>query len=242
MDVFFIDASTLDTIKSGLQNIALTKSIGSDHTEALQWLATQTDEWMLLFDNADDPSIDLYQFFPESAGGNILITSRNPQLSVHAPGACHQVSNMEEDDAVQLLLTSASQDVTDENQIIAAEIVKVRNLIQILHNFVLIESFLRLYTIFPLLLSKQVHTLQRLVHSRSIWIYIIKTVTGCSARGPHSPMTNMLGQYIPPGILASSASASQLPHSYNCVHSSIMKESPRPCFQMRPPVCLMSWN
>ena len=123
--MFFIDASTLDTIKNGLQNISLTKSIGSDHTEALQWLATQTDEWMLFFDNADDLSIDLYQFFPSSARGNILITSRNPQLSVHAPGACHQVADMEDDDAVQLLLTSASQDLTDENQILATEIVKV---------------------------------------------------------------------------------------------------------------------
>jgi hypothetical protein len=126
--VFFIDASTLDTIKSGLQNIALTKSVGSHHTEALQWLSTQIDGWMLFFDNADDLSIDLYQFFPSSTRGNILITSRNPQLSVHAPGACHQVSDMEEEDAVQLLLTSASQEVTDENQILATDIVKVRNL------------------------------------------------------------------------------------------------------------------
>jgi hypothetical protein len=136
--VFCIDASTLDTIKSGLQNIALTKSVGSDHTAALDWLATQTDKWMLFFDNADDPSIDLYQFFPSSAGGNILITSRNPQLSVHAPGASHRVSDMEEEDAVQLLLTSASQDVTDENQILATEIVKVSNQIHTLCNFVLI--------------------------------------------------------------------------------------------------------
>jgi hypothetical protein len=131
--VFFIDASTLDTIKNGLQNIALTKSVGSGHTEALDWLATQTAEWMLFFDNADDPSIDLYQFFPSSTKGNILITSRNPQLSVHAPGASHQVSDMEEDDAVQLLLASAAQDVTDENQILATDIVKVNNPIKTLY-------------------------------------------------------------------------------------------------------------
>jgi hypothetical protein len=137
LDVFFIDASTLDTINTALQNIALTKCIGSDHTEALQWLATRTDEWMLFFDNADDPSIDLYQFFPSSTGGNILITSRNPQLSVHAPGACHQVSDMEEEDAVQLLLASASQDVTAENRILAVEIVKVSELIQILCKYAL---------------------------------------------------------------------------------------------------------
>jgi hypothetical protein len=124
-DVFFIDASTLDTIQTDLQNIALTRSIGSEHTEALQWLATRNDEWMLVFDNADDCAIDLYQFFPPSAGGNIIITSRNPLLRVHAPDAHYQVSDMEEEDAVQLLLTSAVQEITYENRILAMEIVKV---------------------------------------------------------------------------------------------------------------------
>lgn len=125
MDVFFIDASTLETIRGGFTNIAVTRSIGTEHQAALQWLATSTEEWLLVFDNADDPDIDLYQFFPPSTGGNILITSRNPQLCTHAPGAHYQVSNMEEDDAVQLLLTSSSQEVTDENLILAREIVQV---------------------------------------------------------------------------------------------------------------------
>jgi hypothetical protein len=125
--VFFIDASTLDTIKAALQNIALTRSIGSDHTEALQWLATRNDEWMLVFDNADDLDLDLFHFFPPSATGNIIITSRNPQLCVHAPDAHHWVSDMEEVDAVQLLLTSAAQENTNENQTLATEIVKVRD-------------------------------------------------------------------------------------------------------------------
>jgi hypothetical protein len=75
-------------------------------------------------DNADDPSIDLHQFFPASTGGNITITSRNPQLRVHAPGANYQVSDMEEEDAVQLLLTSAAQEITNENQSLATQIVK----------------------------------------------------------------------------------------------------------------------
>jgi hypothetical protein len=123
--VFFIDASTLDTIKGGLKNIALTRSIGSEHAEALQWLATRSDEWMLVFDNADDPGIDLFQFFPSCTGGNIIITSRNPQLRVHAPGAYHQVSDMEEEDAVNLLLTSAAKESTNENRRLAMEIVKV---------------------------------------------------------------------------------------------------------------------
>ncbi|KAJ7228086.1 P-loop containing nucleoside triphosphate hydrolase protein, partial [Mycena rebaudengoi] len=123
-DIFFIDASSLETLKADFQNIALTRAIGSDHTEALQWLAAHKEEWILVLDNADDLNIDLHPFFPPSTCGNILITSRNPQLCIHAPGAHHHVSNMEEEDAIQLLLRSSAHDLTDENHIFATEIVK----------------------------------------------------------------------------------------------------------------------
>ncbi|KAJ7640613.1 hypothetical protein B0H17DRAFT_1275719 [Mycena rosella] len=78
---------------------------------------------MLLFDNADDPSIDLHRFFPPCTHGNILITSRNPGLRVYA-GSHSLVSDMEELDAVELLLTSAGENVTSGNRVIAADIVK----------------------------------------------------------------------------------------------------------------------
>ncbi|KAJ7272429.1 hypothetical protein C8J57DRAFT_1225958 [Mycena rebaudengoi] len=123
-EVFLIDASTVETITGALKSIAISYSIGSRHEDTSHWLATGNKEWLLVFDNADDPSLDLYQFFPQSNGGNILITSRNPQLCVHAPGAHYQVSDMEEEDAVQLLLTSAGQEVKNETAILATQIVK----------------------------------------------------------------------------------------------------------------------
>ncbi|KAJ7272349.1 P-loop containing nucleoside triphosphate hydrolase protein [Mycena rebaudengoi] len=123
-DVFFLDASTIDTIKSGFKNIALTQSIGSDDEDTSRWLSSHQDEWMLIFDNADNPSINLSKYFPQSSGGNILITSRNPKLHVHAPDSHHHISNMEEKDAVQLLLASAVQPLNTETENLATEIVK----------------------------------------------------------------------------------------------------------------------
>ncbi|KAJ7728551.1 hypothetical protein B0H14DRAFT_3618161, partial [Mycena olivaceomarginata] len=73
--------------------------------------------------NADDPSIDLQEFIPECDHGNIIITSRNPGLSVHA-GSESRVSDIEEEDAVALLLKSAVQKVTASNEQIATEIIK----------------------------------------------------------------------------------------------------------------------
>ncbi|KAF7345854.1 FabD/lysophospholipase-like protein [Mycena venus] len=122
-DIFFIDASTLETINASLKTIAMIKGIGQSAQEALQWLKCKEDEWLLLFDNADDPKINLNNCFPQCSHGNILITSRNPGLTVYSPSHSN-VSDMEEEDAVHLLLRSAAQQITDSNKGTATHIVK----------------------------------------------------------------------------------------------------------------------
>ncbi|KAJ7441896.1 P-loop containing nucleoside triphosphate hydrolase protein, partial [Mycena galericulata] len=122
-DIFLIDTSTQDTIDTGLKNVAVTKNAGTNQQDALRWLSNTPAQWLLFFDNADDPKIDLNQYFPKCSHGNILITSRNPGLCVYA-GAHSLVSDMEESDAIVLLLTSAVQEITVRNKEISAEIVK----------------------------------------------------------------------------------------------------------------------
>ncbi|KAJ7480581.1 hypothetical protein FB451DRAFT_1365066, partial [Mycena latifolia] len=121
-DIFLIDTSTPETIDTSLKTIAATKKIGDTAQEALDWLCSKQNEWLLFFDNADDPKIDLHNFIPRCKHGNILITSRNPQLRGY--GSHSHVSDMEEIDAVELLLRSAAQDITPENKDTATEIVK----------------------------------------------------------------------------------------------------------------------
>jgi hypothetical protein len=123
-EVFLIDTSSTDTIDSGLKNVAVSKDIGYTSQDALQWLISKPDEWLLFFDNADNPRINLNTYLPLCNHGNILITSRNPGLRVYAGSHCH-VSDMEESDAVELLLKSAAEDSTQENKQTALEIVKV---------------------------------------------------------------------------------------------------------------------
>ncbi|KAJ7467993.1 hypothetical protein FB451DRAFT_1011339, partial [Mycena latifolia] len=83
--------------------------------------------WLLFFDNADDPKIDLHNFFPHCKHGNILITSRNPELRGY--GSHSLVSDMEEIEAVELLLRSAAQDITLESKATATEIVKASKIL-----------------------------------------------------------------------------------------------------------------
>ncbi|KAJ7018253.1 hypothetical protein C8F04DRAFT_1243323 [Mycena alexandri] len=119
-DIFFVDASTLDTIETGLKNIAASK-FGSAQN-ALKWLQSKQEQWLLFFDNADDPKIKLNTFFPQCHHGNIIITSRNPGLRVY--GEHSPVSNIDERDGATLLLRSACREQSEKNLSIAAEIVK----------------------------------------------------------------------------------------------------------------------
>ncbi|KAF7333763.1 FabD/lysophospholipase-like protein [Mycena venus] len=106
-NIFFLDSSSIDTIGAWLKNIATTKNVGSSSQDALQWLQSN-DKWLLFFDNADDPKLNLNNFLPQCDHGNILITTRNPGLY-----------------AVALLLRSAAQCPTDDNKRTATQIVKM---------------------------------------------------------------------------------------------------------------------
>ncbi|KAF7371396.1 TPR-like protein [Mycena sanguinolenta] len=122
-DQFLLDASMAETIHSSLRNIATAKKAGTAQQDALTWLIGNHENWLLFFNNADDPEINFNQFLPRCNHGNIIITSQNPSLQMY--GAHSQVSDMEESDAVALLLKSSQQEVSESNQLLAQDIVKV---------------------------------------------------------------------------------------------------------------------
>jgi hypothetical protein len=124
-DVFFIDATTAQTIDADLKNIALGKEIGKNANDTIIWLAAKREDWLLLFDNADDTTLNLSQFFPSCSHGNILITSRNRDTLIHAPGFNYNVGSLTPEDARDLLLGIIKQVITDEAHILAESIVKV---------------------------------------------------------------------------------------------------------------------
>jgi hypothetical protein len=59
----------LQALDIAFKNIAIVNKIGNSLQDALLWLITITEEWMLLFDNADDPNINLFPFFPQCTHG-----------------------------------------------------------------------------------------------------------------------------------------------------------------------------
>src|SRR5882672_5539937 len=123
-DVFYVDATTKETIIADLGQIALAKGLGESEKATLDWLSGQRKEWLLLLDNADDPTLNLLSYFPRCSHGNILITSRNRDTCMHAPQFC-QVSDMKPEEARDLLLKHARLEHTNETENPATTIVKV---------------------------------------------------------------------------------------------------------------------
>ncbi|KAJ7714255.1 hypothetical protein B0H16DRAFT_1742734 [Mycena metata] len=121
-DVFLVDTSKVEMIETGLKSIAVSKSVGNSAQDALMWLQSNHNKWLLFLDNADDPKINLNDFLPMCNYGNIIITSRNPELRSY--GAHSLVSDMEEADATTLLLRRADKESLEENLKLATEIVK----------------------------------------------------------------------------------------------------------------------
>ncbi|KAJ6583578.1 hypothetical protein DFH09DRAFT_978574 [Mycena vulgaris] len=123
-DVYFVDSSSQQTIESDLVTMALVKKLGKNFQHSLNWLSGQQTNWLLVFNNADDTHLNLGQYFPAGPHGNIIITSRNPDLSQHAPTKC-RVDQMEVEEAINLLLSHAEHDTHDPgNRTIGKQLVE----------------------------------------------------------------------------------------------------------------------
>ncbi|KNZ71999.1 Nephrocystin-3, partial [Termitomyces sp. J132] len=105
--IYMIDASSKESIEQFLVQVAhkahLTEATS---TAALVWFCYQT-KWLMIFDNADDPDLDLWQFFPVCSHGNILITSRNEACTRYGPEHCYKVGNMTVEDSLSILLKAS---------------------------------------------------------------------------------------------------------------------------------------
>ncbi len=69
-------------------------------------MASLDEEWLLIVDGADEADAKSGLWPPERYG-NVLYTSRNPVLKDLSPSAVYRVAEMEEVEAVELLLDAA---------------------------------------------------------------------------------------------------------------------------------------
>ncbi|KAJ7060474.1 hypothetical protein C8F01DRAFT_1292902 [Mycena amicta] len=137
-DQFKINASSAETIEAGYRQLAIAKKLGDTVEAARTWLKANQQEWLILFDNADKRDLNLGPYLPKYDHGNILITSRNPDLWAHtgSPGKAINISNLAIDDAGILLLNRAGVGLEmGEAKKHAAMIAKSLTFFQELHCF-----------------------------------------------------------------------------------------------------------
>ena len=128
--VFWVDASSVESITMSIRGIssisAAQASCLDDSVESvLQWMSGIQEEWLIVFDNADDlPVYVVERFIPIRNRGNILITSRNRSMGrVISFEIIIEINEMEEMDAITLLLKASCLDASAEHIEVAKKIV-----------------------------------------------------------------------------------------------------------------------
>ena len=113
--IFWVDASSVENAERAFSEIGQLGEMGDTCMAGMYWLAGLEMPWLLVIDNADDPSVDYARFFPAGDRGHILVTSRNPDCKIHATIGFYEFKEMNPDDAITLLLKAAQiGDVTDK--------------------------------------------------------------------------------------------------------------------------------
>src|ERR1700733_14450222 len=113
--IFWIDATNDETINFSFQAITgypeASASGVKDMASVIHWLSELDLNWLLVFDNASGEPSTASKSLPHGDRGNVLITSRNPEMKRNvSSGAWIKVEEMEEEDAISLLLKAAAFD------------------------------------------------------------------------------------------------------------------------------------
>jgi hypothetical protein len=127
-EVLYVDASSVESSERDLKALADAKRV----EDLTHYLESHQTEWLLLFDNADDASVQIRKHFPNCTHGNILITTRNPYILGYFPNQLSEqaiaVGSMSKED-VQVLLTNTgrlnAKEVKEEQ---VEQIMKVTNI------------------------------------------------------------------------------------------------------------------
>jgi hypothetical protein len=102
-------------VEEGFLNIARACKQEESVRSVKRWLSRK-NHWLLILDNADNPNLDISNFFPSRDRGTILITTRNPDLQRYNTAGSHKVEKLDVKDAVDLFLkTTALEDPEDDN-------------------------------------------------------------------------------------------------------------------------------
>ena len=109
----------------GISSLPAAQHLDGSVESVLQWISFLQEEWLIVFDNADVPPPEVVEkFIPPGNRGNILITSRNRYMGrIVSSENRIEIKEMEEADAVTLLLKASCLDSSPEHLEVSKKIV-----------------------------------------------------------------------------------------------------------------------
>lgn len=118
--IYFLDASSKEVLETDLKTLVQSQS--DVYTDALIWLANTPMDWLIIMDNADDPSLELAPFLPRCSHGHVIITSRNRFRTTLSPESTHYIDSLPLDEAANLLLNMSKYKDNSRNKQLAIDI------------------------------------------------------------------------------------------------------------------------
>ena len=91
------------------------------------WLACKGQRWLLIIDNADDPSIDYSNYMPSGNDGDVLLTTRNPEWAIHHTVGSETLHALALEFALLLLLKASAlqKNEWEENRNAATVVIEI---------------------------------------------------------------------------------------------------------------------
>ncbi|KAI9669728.1 MAG: hypothetical protein M1831_007424 [Alyxoria varia] len=126
--VFWLDAGTVSTAKQGIINIGQRCGRAEQNVASIKsWLASQTNRWLIIIDNADKPDVDYSEYIPPSKGGDIVLSTRNPECIQLETVGYEILEDLEPELARELLFKASSTPESQwkENEQAAMSIVEI---------------------------------------------------------------------------------------------------------------------
>ena len=120
-NIWFFDASSKTALDQNFKVLGNAAGVGQDVKDVKAFLVGTKENWLCIFDNADDPSLFVEEYIPSCSHGNVIITSRLKEIAALESPGCHiEFGDLDRQSAVTLLLSHAHEKDTNKSQDIAA--------------------------------------------------------------------------------------------------------------------------
>jgi hypothetical protein len=107
MAVFTLHAASSETISDSFCRIAQLAGLEPTENSGKHFIEQLKDPWLLIIDNADDPTRNLLDILPNNSTAHVLVTTRNPDFREEGTLGFMELGGLGEDEALHLLFTKA---------------------------------------------------------------------------------------------------------------------------------------